>query len=70
MTTQAELAQALTALGAQLEKARGEITQKVSDLEAALAGAANVTPEVQAAFDALKAKVQVLDDLNPDAPTP
>lgn len=68
MATQAELAQALTALGTQLDKAKAEIVQKVADLEAAIANAGSSTPEVDAALAALKGKVQELDDLNADAP--
>lgn len=70
LTTQAELAQQLTALGTQVDKAHTEIVQKVSDLEAAIQAAGNVTPEVEAALDALRTKVQVLDDLNPDTAPP
>lgn len=71
MSTQAELAVILTELTAQVAKIGTETTatlQKVVDLEAALAAAGNVTPEVQAALDALKAQAQAVDDLVPDAP--
>ena len=71
MATQAELAQQLTALGVQLGKIGSESSAtlaKVSALEEALANAGNVTPELQAAFDAVKAQVQLVDDLVPDQP--
>lgn len=71
MTTQTELAQQLAGITTQLDKIATESSatlQKVADLEAALANSGNVTPELQAAFDALKAQVQIVDDLVPDAP--
>lgn len=73
MTTQQELAQQLTGITTQLEKIGAESAttlEKVAALEQALADAGNVTPELQAAFDALKAQVQIVDDLVPDAPQP
>lgn len=71
MSTQTEIAQALTDLTAQVVKIGAESTatlQKVADLEAALANQDNVSPALQSAFDALKAQVQTVDDLIPDAP--
>lgn len=71
MATNAELVQGMSDLGAQVQKIGAETSttlQKVSDLEAAIAGAGGVDPSVQAAFEALKAQVQVVDDLIPDAP--
>lgn len=73
MATQQELVQQLTDLTANVTKIGAETTtliQKVTDLEAALAGQANVTPELQAAFDALKAQVVAVDELVPDQPAP
>lgn len=73
MSTQAEIAQGLTTLTAQVAKVGAESTktlQKVTDLEAALANQDNVSPELQSAFDALKAQVQAVDDLIPDVPAP
>lgn len=71
MTTQAELAQTLADVSSQVAKI-GTETQatldKVAALEAALAAAGSVSAEVQAAVDALKAQVQVVDDLVADAP--
>jgi chromosome segregation ATPase len=66
---QSELAAQLTALQTQTEKAKAEIISKIADLEGALDAADDVTPEVQAAFDALKASVQGVDDIVADAPT-
>lgn len=75
METQADLLKAVTDLTAQVDKIGTETKttlQKVTDLEAALANQTGVTPELQAAFDALKTHVQAVDDLIPDAapPTP
>jgi predicted nucleic acid-binding Zn-ribbon protein len=66
MASNAELQQSLTDLGNQLDKAKGEIVQKISDLEAAVAAGGGSTPEVDAALEALKGKVQALDDLHAD----
>lgn len=68
---QQELAQGLDTIRAQVEKIGTESAltlDKVAALEAALGNAGGVSPEVQAAFDALKAQVQVVDDLIPDPP--
>ena len=68
--TQQELAVELGTVKTQVAKIGVEsatTVQRVTTLEAALAAGGNVTPEVQAAFDALKAQVQVVDDLVPDA---
>ena len=67
MTTQTELAQQITDLTAQNEKARAEVLAKIADMQAALDAAGNVDPAVLAAFDALKASVQADDDIVPDA---
>jgi len=66
---QSELAQQLTSLKDQTAKAKAEIIKKIEDLGAALDAADDVTPEVQEAFDALKAEVQGVDDIVADAPT-
>lgn len=71
MSTQTELAAQVQAIGTQVAKIGEEskITlQKVTDLEFALANQDNVSPELQAAVDALKQQVQVVDDLVADAP--
>lgn len=64
--TQAELAQDLRDIRTQNEKARVEILQKIADLEAAIINSGNTTPEVDEALEALKASVQVDDDIVPD----
>ena len=66
---QSELAAQLTALKDQTAKAKAEIVKKIEDLGTALEAADDVTTEVQAAFDALKAEVQGVDDIVADAPT-
>lgn len=69
MATQAELAQALNDLTAQVAKIGTETSatlQKVTELEAALAAAGGTTPEVDAALAALKTQAQATDDLVPD----
>lgn len=53
----------LLALKEQNDKARAEVLQKIADLEAAVG---QTTPEVDAAFAALKASVQTDDDIVPD----
>lgn len=68
MASQKELAEQLKALTAQTEKAKAEIIAKVTSLEEAIANAGNTSPEVDAALAELKAAVQGVDDLNPDAP--
>lgn len=73
MATQAELAATLGTVSAQVAKIGTEtqsILDKVAALEAALATQGEVSAEVQAAVDALKAQVQVVDDLVADAPAP
>ncbi len=73
MATQAELAQQLTEIAAQAEKARveivaaiGALSARVDELEDALNNAGTVSPEVEAALAEVKAAVQTLDELNPD----
>lgn len=70
MATNEELVTGLNELSAQVAKIGTETTltlAKVAELEAALANAGNVSPEVEAAFLALKDQVTVVDDLIPDA---
>ena len=66
MTTQAELAQQITDLTAQNERARAEVLAKIADMQAAIDAAGAVDPAVLEAFDALKASVQADDDIVPD----
>jgi hypothetical protein len=73
MGKQIDMAQEMAAITAQVAKIGEEskaTLQKVADLEAALAAQDSVTPELQTAFDALKAQVTVVDDLIPDATPP
>lgn len=64
--TQAEHAQELRDIKVQNEKARAEILDKIKDLEDALAAGGTTTQEVDDALDALKASVQVDDDIVAD----
>lgn len=71
---QQELAAGLATVSAQVSKIGDESTTtlaKVTALEDALNNqTGDVSPEVQAAFDALKAQVQVVDDLITDTAVP
>lgn len=70
MQTQNELAADLAVVTEAVAKIGAETVvtlQKVTDLEAALASGGMTSPEVDAALQALKAQVQVVDDLIPDA---
>lgn len=69
MATQAEMVASLAQVKVQVTKIgteTGTLIQKVSDLEAVIASGGLATPELTAAVDALKAQVQVVDDLVPD----
>jgi hypothetical protein len=71
MATQNELAADLATVKAAVAKIGSETTttlQKVADLEAALAAGGMTSPAVDAALADLKAQVQAVDDLIPDAP--
>lgn len=61
------LADDLAALNAQLVKVRDEISTRLNVLEAAVVAAGTPDPAVTAAVDALRATVQGLDDITPDA---
>lgn len=67
--TQAELADHLTKVDDQLDKATAEILASVQALKDALAAAGNTTPEVDAALARLDTSAQTLDDINPDPTT-
>lgn len=74
MATQAQAAQQLTDLGTKLDKISGETTslvEAVRDLTAQIATAGEVTPELQAAMDAVGSKADAIDALVDDiAPNP
>lgn len=73
MAKQSEMAADMVTVTAQIAKIGAESTKTlavVAELQAVIDGLDNVTPELQAAFDALKVQVTVVDDLIPDAPTP
>ena len=68
MTTQQELAQQLTETTAKIDKIGGEtrsLLTKIQELTDAVNNAGNVSPE--AALQALKAQVDIVDNLVPDA---
>lgn len=73
MAKQSEMATDMKAVTAQVAKI-GEESKKtlavVAELQAVIDGLDNVTPELQAAFDALKIQVTAVDDLIPDTPAP
>jgi uncharacterized protein YoxC len=70
MKTQAELVETINAVQEQVAKI-GEETQtlidKVAELEAVIEAEGSASPELIAAVEALKAQVQIVDDLVPDA---
>lgn len=68
MASQTQLAADLTALKDQAAKAKAEILAKITELEDLIAAGGGTSAEVDAAFASLKAEVQGIDDLNPDAP--
>lgn len=65
---QQELADQLTALKEQSEKANAEIAAKLQTLENAIVEAGNVTPAVENALADHLSSVQKTDDFVPDAP--
>lgn len=76
--TQAEIAQTLTQVVEQQKKTVTEIQtlqtetntlkDKIVALEKVIADGPEVTPELEAAVEAVKAQAQVVDDAIPDAP--
>lgn len=71
MATQEELAADIANVTAQVTKIGTEtstLLQKVTDLQTIIDSQGGVSPQLQAAVDALKAQVQVVDNLVPDAP--
>jgi len=70
---QAELAQQLRDTQQELVKIQTEtqsLIDKVGELETALQNADDVTPELQAAAQAVIDQTKVVDDLVPDQPPP
>lgn len=64
-----ELGAAFETLAAQVGKANDEVLAKLEELEGHLESV-ELTPEAQASFDKLKAAIQKVDDVIPDAPAP
>jgi uncharacterized protein YoxC len=67
MTTQAELQSQIEILTAQAEKAKAEIVAKIAALQEAIENGLPVSDSVLWAFAALKAAVQGVDDIVPEA---
>ncbi len=70
MATQAELSASLSEIAANVAKVGDEtraLIAKIGELEAAIVTAGNTTPEVDAALQALRDQVAVVDALVPDA---
>lgn len=75
VATQAELAGQVQTINAKLQKIgteTGTLLTKIDELKAQIVTAGNVTPELQAAVDALSQQAGIVDDLVEDAvpPTP
>lgn len=71
MATQQEQTVKLNEATERLKKVQTEtrtLLDKIKELTDALANQSNVTPELQAAVDAITTQVQVVDELVPDAP--
>jgi prefoldin subunit 5 len=75
MATQAEVATSIAALTVQVTKIQTEVQgaatalrDQIAALEAIIAAGGAAIPELEAAVDGLRATLQTLDDLNPDAP--
>ena len=62
-----ELEGQLNTLKAQVDKSKTEVLKRIADLEGALANT-DLPDAAVTALDALKASVQSVDDINPDAP--
>lgn len=61
-----DLATQLVALNDQVQKSRTEVLAKIAELEAALSNV-ELPADAQAALESLKASVQAVDDVVPDA---
>lgn len=73
MSTQQDAAAQLTAVNEKLTKIGTEtsgLLTKIEELKAAVAAGAAVTPELQAAIDAVAAQAEVVDGLVPDVAAP
>lgn len=73
MADQKAMAEDMNAVTAQLQKIGNESAkslEKIAELQAAIDAQPNVTPELQTAFDNLKAQVKLVDDMVPDAAEP
>lgn len=73
MATQQDAAKQLQDINDKLTKVGGEtqaLLDKVQALQTAAANADQVSPELQAAIDAVAAQAQKVDDLVPDASAP
>ncbi len=71
MASQTQLAADLKVVKNQVAKIGQESSltlKKVEELQAIIDAGEEVSPELQAAVDELKAQIQVVDDLVPDAP--
>lgn len=62
-----ELEGQLNTLKAQVDKSKTEVLKRIADLEDALVNT-DLPASAVTALDALKASVQAVDDINPDAP--
>lgn len=69
MATQAEAAVQLKAIGEQMVKVGKETATLLTKIEELKNAGGDVTPELQAAIDAVAAQAKVVDDMVPDAPT-
>ncbi len=71
--TQAELTAEMVEVTEQLKKVGNESAKsvaKIAELEEIIKNLPNVSPELQAAFDEVKAQVKLVDDMVPDATDP
>lgn len=72
MTTQAEAAASLQSVSATLDKVSAETSGLLAEVQALKDAAANsdsVSPELQAAIDAVTSRASAIDALVPDAPS-
>lgn len=67
MTTKDEVLAAIDQIGAQLAKAKVEITERIDDLEQAVSNGAEMD-EVLSRLGAVRQLAQGLDDIVPDTP--